>query len=243
MRVIVTGSDGFVGKRLCERLRKMAHEVIECDLAEDVLTWQAPEADAVIHLAANKYATDGEQDPYGACRFNIDATAAAIKMAPKVILASTCKAADPITCYGASKLICERMVLNAGGTVVRLVNVIGSSGSVTDIWADVPENEPLPVTDCWRMFIHPDAAADMFVKALELPSGRFAPVTRLTEGMWMTKLAARLYPDRPIKMVPLRFGDRPEERLFGEYEYRERHNMTFDRIFDTWEYESLELAA
>ena len=51
-----------------------------------------------------------------------------------MIFASTCKAADPITSYGASKLICERIILNSGGTVVRFVNVFDTSHSVTKIW-------------------------------------------------------------------------------------------------------------
>jgi FlaA1/EpsC-like NDP-sugar epimerase len=67
------------------------------------------------------------------------------------------------------------MVLNAGGTAVRLVNVLGSSGSVTHIWDAVPSNQPIPVTECERMFISPDDAASLLVKALSLPSGRYAP--------------------------------------------------------------------
>ena len=39
----------------------------------------------------------------------------------KIILGSTCKAANPITSYGASKLICERIVLNKGGNELDLL--------------------------------------------------------------------------------------------------------------------------
>jgi nucleoside-diphosphate-sugar epimerase len=232
MRVVVTGSAGFIGQRVCKLLPEHCHTVIACDKQEDVLRFDPPPADAVIHLAANKYATQGETKPYDVCRFNIEATAAALKMAPRVILASTCKAADPITCYGASKLICERMVLNAGGTVLRLVNVLGSSGSVTDIWAAVPTRDPLPVTDCFRLFVDPDVVAALFVRSLGLPPGRYAPAA--VQGLEMHELAARLYPARPIVGVPLRFGDRPRERLLNEYEIAERHGDAFVRIHDGW---------
>lgn len=235
MRVIVTGSAGFLGRRVCALLDIAGHKVIKCDQDEDVLTCHMPPAAAVIHLAANKYATDGEARPYETCMFNIDATAAALRMAPKVVLASTCKAADPITCYGASKLISERMVLNAGGTVLRLVNVLGSSGSVTDVWAQIPEGQPLPVTDCWRMFLHPRDAAMMLVAALDLPPGRYAPArARLTEYT-MEDLARELYPGRDLVAVPLRVGDRPKERRLNEYEHARRHDDTFVRILDRWE--------
>jgi FlaA1/EpsC-like NDP-sugar epimerase len=233
-RVIVTGSAGFVGWRVCSQLRDRGCDVIECDRDEDVLSWVAPPvADAVIHLAANKYATQAEANPYEVCRFNIDATAAAIRLG-RVILASTCKAADPITCYGASKLICERMVLNAGGTVVRLVNVLGSTGSVVNIWAALPEEEPLPVTDCVRMFLEPEDAARLLVDALDLPPGRYAPAH--VPVLTMDELAAMLHPSRAIVEMPLRVGDRPEERLLNEYEQRYAASAPgFVQILDRWE--------
>jgi FlaA1/EpsC-like NDP-sugar epimerase len=158
------------------------------------------------------------------------------------VLASTCKAAAPITAYGASKLIAERVVLNAGGTVVRLVNVLGSSGSVTDIWDEVPDEDPLPVTDTRRMFISPDKAAELLVRALELEPGRYAPVPR--GPMSMFQLAAVRYPNRSTRQVPLRRGDRPVERLMNDYETPVPMDGDLVRIVDCWEHvEQLEEAA
>lgn len=233
MKVLVTGSAGFIGHRVCTLLRSSGHGVIECDLEEDVLRFNPGPVDAVIHLAANKYATDGEINPYAACSFNMAATDAVLSMAPKVVLASTCKAADPITCYGASKLICERMVLNAGGTVVRLVNVLGSSGSVTDLWDAIPDDDPLPVTDCQRLFLDANSAARLFVAALDLPPGRYGPAD--TESLSVDALAARLHPGRPTVRIPLRFGDRPVERITNEYESARPHGNGFVRILDVWD--------
>lgn len=239
-RVLVTGSAGFIGTRVCELLKSKGHAVIECDVNEDITSPTFnPLADVAIHLAANKYATDAEANPYEACTLNIEATQAVLAKVPKVILASTCKAADPITAYGASKLICERMVLNAGGTAVRLVNVLGSSGSVTHIWDAVPKDQPLPVTDCIRMFIQPDEAAALLVKAIDLPSGRYAPQT--VKVLDVDRLAQRTHPNRATVRVPLRFGDRPVERLTNEYEQAIPY-MGVTRIVDCWEQDVEEAA-
>lgn len=239
-RVLVTGSAGFIGQRVTQLLKSEGHKVIECDVNEDITSPTfLPLADVAIHLAANKYATDAEVNPYEACTLNIEATQAVLQKVPKVVLASTCKAADPITAYGASKLICERMVLNAGGTVVRLVNVLGSSGSITEIWNAVPKDEPLPVTDCKRMFISPDEAAALMVNAIALPSGRYAPGEY--DEWTLPVLAELLHPYRPTFPIPLRFGDRPVERLTNEYEQAIPY-MGVTRIVDCWEQDVEEAA-
>src|SRR4051812_30487877 len=121
-------------------LEQRGHEAVGADLDRSVLSpGFASDADAAVHLAAHKFAGMGEELPEEVAHLNIVGTGNVVRAVPKVVLASTCKAAAPITCYGASKLIAERIVLNAGGTVVRLVNVLGSSGSVTQIWDALPK--------------------------------------------------------------------------------------------------------
>lgn len=236
MRVLVTGSRGFLGALVMERLWDRGYNIEECDIQEDVLSprWKTT-ADAAIHLAADKYAVNGESRPWPVTELNVRGTIRVTDMVPRVVLASTCKAASPITCYGASKLIAERVTLNAGGVVVRLVNVLGSAGSVTEIWDEVPEGEPLPVTDCTRLFITPDQAAAALMDALDAPSGRYRP--KGTKAMHMLDLAEELYPGRPTVKVPLRRGDRPAERLTNEYERLGPgpDGSSLVRIYDAWE--------
>lgn len=244
-RILVTGSSGFIGRRLVALVQARGGTVIECDVDQDVMSldWLATiEADAALHAAAHKHAGMGEQHPAEVAELNIVGTHNVVRAVPKVVLASTCKAANPITAYGASKLIAERDVLNAGGTVVRLVNVLGSTGSVTEIWDQVPAREPLPVTDTHRMFMEPDEAARLLVRALTLPSGRYAPDGR--ELITMLELARRLHPGRPVRPVPLRNGDRPVERLLNDYEHTIAAGDGVLRIVDCWEhYPALEVAA
>jgi FlaA1/EpsC-like NDP-sugar epimerase len=239
VRVLVTGSSGFLGALVVERLADEGHVPLACDLSEgagDILSefWEPPECDAVIHLAADKHAGNGEEHPARVADLNVRGTQHVVdRCAPaRVVLASTCKAAAPVTAYGASKMIAERIVLNAGGTVVRLVNVIGSSGSVVQLWER--DNGPLPVTDCVRMWIRPEDAARALVGALGLPGGRYAPAPRLYETMHVATLADWLFPGRETVPVPLRRGDRPVERLTNDYERTEPWGQ-YVRIYDAWE--------
>lgn len=233
MRVLVTGSGGTIGAHVTRLLRHRGHVPVSFDLPDDVLSPStvrrgATGVDACIHLAAHKHAPYGEEQPADVAELNIVGTRhVAETFGSRVVLASTCKAADPMTCYGASKLIAERAVLNAGGRVVRLVNVLGSSGSVVDLWRQLPPDAPLPVTDCERMWMTAQDAASMFVDALGWPTGRYGPRRQATA---VSELAEHLYPGRPRVTIPLRRGDRPVERLVAEYETFSAHAAGVLRI-------------
>lgn len=231
--LLVTGSEGFLGSRLTEAARNRGYDVSGCDVADDILSPSfRTNADIAVHLAANKHAPLGEEHPTEVADLNIRGTDVVTRQAGRVILASTCKAADPVTAYGASKLIAERIVLNAGGSVVRLVNVLGSSGSVTEIWNELPPDAPLPVTDTERYFISPEAAVSAFLDAIDLPPGRYAPVLGAIRRM--SDVAAELHPGRSQQLCPLRRGDRPQERLLNEYETATQISESLVRITDCW---------
>ena len=101
--------------------------------------------DTVIHAAALKHVPVCEYNPQEALATNVigsqnvvDAcNAVGVK---KCIVVSTDKAVAPITLYGASKLMMERIAIagnNLGDcrfSVVRYANVYGSNGSVIPIW-------------------------------------------------------------------------------------------------------------
>lgn len=235
MRVFVTGSSGHLARSVIPLLQEQGHEIGFCDLPEgdvrdlEMLRDAAGVFDMCIHLAGMKYADRGELEPLDAVEVNVMGTANVVEaFGPNVVLTSTCKAADPETVYGASKLIAERLVLSAGGRVVRLVNVLGSVGSVTDIWAQVPDDEALPVCNATRLFISPEVAAEMIVNALDFPSGRYGPAHYRVA--LMTQIARDLYPQRAIRLVPLRRGDRRHERLAAACETVELWNDDMLRI-------------
>lgn len=235
MKVLVTGSSGHLANHVIPLLEKEGHDVIPYDLPSgDVLDYErlglvGAGADWCVHLAGLKYADRAELDPLPTVDVNVYGTANVVRVfGQNVTLASTCKAADPETVYGCSKLIAERLVLDAGGRVARLVNVLGSVGSVTEIWGALPDAEPLPVCDATRLFIGDNEAAQLIADCLGWPPGRYGP--RIPRERSMANVAEVLYPGRPQVNLQLRRGDRQRERLLAECEQAKYWTPTAVRI-------------
>lgn len=238
--VLVTGSEGSVGQVLCRLIGALGAQVVPYDSArategleprpvEDVLdpdhlaaiAWEH-QPDVIFHLAAHKYATLGEDMAAEIAELNVRGTAnvrhVAQELSAFMVLASTCKAADPCTAYGATKLLAEREALRYEGTrVLRLVNVLGSVGSVLQIWANADPEDPLPIVNgVKRMWMSEEEAAGALLATLGEPAGLYAP--RVPPPEYVRGLLTRAFPGRASKLIPLRRGDRPVERLVGEYE-------------------------
>jgi FlaA1/EpsC-like NDP-sugar epimerase len=229
-RVLITGAEGSIGSAAARILRETS-EIIATDkytgdpaldvrVESDVkaaLEEEKPEV--VLHLAAAKSAPEGERDPMSALEINVVGTKNVLAHAPDgclVVTASTCKACEPETAYGASKLVAERVTLNAGGSVARFYNVVESSGNVFEIWDQLPPGEPLLVTPCRRYFISLDEAVSLVIWTAILPPGRYG----FDPGppREMHDVATDLYPGRPIQSVPPRRGDRIAEPLAARHE-------------------------
>lgn len=220
VRVAVTGAGGFLGSRIMDLLAAHGADPVGCEPPDRCVLDPAllPDADWCLHLAAHKYATTAEDMPAEVADLNIRGTANVVeRYGSRVVLASTCKAADAMTVYGASKLIAERVVLNAGGRVVRFVNVLGSTGSVLELWADTPDDEPILIAECERMWMTPAEAVRLMIAATAWPSGRYAIEVPAAESVGA--LARRVLDrDRVCMTIPPRRGDRVRERLVAESE-------------------------
>lgn len=231
-RVLVTGALGSIGVAAMEalgraRIHSFGTDLVWAPTAEDVDVRDAGEVESameryrpthVLHLAGAKHAPEGELDPEETARTNIDGTANILRYAGKarVVTASTCKACDPETAYGATKLVAERMTLNAGGSVARFYNVPESSGNVFRLWESVPTGEPLPVAPCTRYFISITDAVALMLWAAVLPAARYT----LDPGLpvRMDAVAADLHPGRAQRPIAPRRGDRVAEPLHARHE-------------------------
>lgn len=234
-RVIwVTGAAGSIGSALTASLTEETDTVLTTDLDVDVTDRGAVDRfvrkhqpTLVFHCAGAKHAPDGEDDPGQVAWVNVQGTRNIIdSVYGRVVLASTCKAADPETAYGASKLIAERMVLNVGGVVARFYNVRQTSGNVFEIWKNT--DGPIDVTPCWRYFIDLDQAVDLIRKCAVLPTGRYT--VDPGESVFMPDLADELYPDRERRLVPPRRGDRVREPLHAACERLDKQVSGMIRI-------------
>ena len=224
--IVVTGASGSLGSALVARLRAGGHDPVVTDVDSMDVTDEGQvadvlgvcEADVVFHLAGAKHAPAGELDPWNVMLVNAVGTRNVLEHAggARVVLASTCKAADPETAYGASKLIAERMVLNAGGSVARFYNVPETCGNVFELWRSLPASDPLPVTPCKRYFQSLESAVNLLLGVVGLPSGRYCVYPG--QLRLMADVAAGLYPGRKQRQIPPRRGDRFAEPLHAAHE-------------------------
>lgn len=139
--------------------------------------------DVVIHAAALKRVEVGEYNPDELVKTNVLGAINVIEASMDarvrgVVALSTDKAAAPHNAYGTSKLMAEKLFLNAnnvsgvGGTrfaVTRYGNVAGSTGSVIPTWRKLAaEGLPLKVTDpdCTRFWMTIDEAVELVHSAI-----------------------------------------------------------------------------
>ncbi|MCX7025620.1 MAG: nucleoside-diphosphate sugar epimerase/dehydratase [Spirochaetes bacterium] len=199
-------------------------------------------ADAVFHAAAYKHVPLMEANPLAAIENNVLGThnlvdACLESGTRKFVFISTDKAVDPVSIYGASKLLSERIVSAAqakatGGAsfmVVRFGNVLGSRGSIIPLFrSQIERGGPVTVThpDADRYFMTIPEACSLVLKAGGVGEAGAAYVLDMGEPVRIAELAAQLIrffgfvPGRDIgiEYVGLRPGERLTERLHSDDE-------------------------
>jgi len=134
MKVLVTGSKGFIGSNLCLALRAKNHEVFEFDLdvSDNVLRSFVAQADFIIHLAGINRSLNPEEFVNGNINFTkklLDSVKEAGSEAPIIFSSSTQAELD--NPYGRSKKAAEDEIFgfakktNHPVFVYRLYNVFG----------------------------------------------------------------------------------------------------------------------
>jgi len=171
MNILITGAGGSLGQEFIKQLYKY-HYLIAIDnnewsiaeirdkypkvkfLLEDFVEWKFDQdpVDLIIHCAAYKHINLGEDNVNSFIDNNIIKTrklfAEAYKNNADILFISTDKAVEPISLYGFTKAIGERLAKHYNGYVARLGNILLSSGSVIPIWENsIQNNKPIPITD------------------------------------------------------------------------------------------------
>lgn len=200
--------------------------------------------DIVIHAAALKHVPICEYNPIEAIRTNIHGAENVIDAAidndvEKVIAISTDKAVQPVNLYGATKLVAEKLFIQANsysGTkrtrfaCVRYGNVIGSSGSVIPLFRQQKETGEITVTDerMSRFWITLDAGVALVIRTLTQMKGGEIFIPKIP-SMRVIDLAEVIAPEAMRKVTGIRAGEKLAEILITKDEAR--HTREYDSYF------------
>ena len=152
---------------------------------KDRLNLAIRNVDIVYHTAAMKHIEICEDNPFDAVKTNVVGTsnileASIIEEVEKFVFISTDKATNPTSTLGGSKLLAERLTLDAGTyagkgktkfAIVRFGNVLGSRGSVFQIFQNqIRTKKPLTVTDkrMTRFIMSISESASMILKVTKI---------------------------------------------------------------------------
>jgi FlaA1/EpsC-like NDP-sugar epimerase len=181
--------------------------------------------DTIFHAAAFKHVPLMEANPIAVIRNNVVGTwtlanAALQHGVRKLLMISTDKAANPRSVMGAAKRVAELTLLCLSSaktrmSALRLVNVVGSSGSVVPLFQQqIERGGPVTVThqDCQRYFLSLPETIDLILAAAALNEtgarsmperGASAGALRavVAPGSWGALFAPEL--SAPVKIVDL----------------------------------------
>lgn len=187
--------------------------------------------DYVIHAAALKQVPALEYNPLEAVKTNILGAdnivdAALDRGVKKVIALSTDKAVNPVNLYGATKLVAEKIFINAnayGGdrvkfSIVRYGNVMASRGSVIELFLSLKARGVIdfPITDLsmTRFWMTLEQSANLVITALRESEGGEIFVPKIP-SMKISDLARAISPKCKFKKIGIRPGEKVHELLIS----------------------------
>jgi FlaA1/EpsC-like NDP-sugar epimerase len=199
-------------------------------------------ADVIFHTAAYKHVPMMEENPVAVIENNFFGTKNIVDAAKAAgvkcfVHITTDKAVDPVSVYGASKYLCEKLVLSEAESVneqtrfmvVRFGNVLGSRGSIMLLFQkQIKKGGPLTVThrDMKRWFMTIPEACSLVLKAGGVGENNKLYLLDMGEPVLIKDMAEQMIrfygfePDRDIKIeyIGMRPGERLDERLWSDDE-------------------------
>jgi len=189
--------------------------------------------DIVVHAAALKQVPTAEYNPIEAVRTNINGAINVIDAAidngvERVIAISTDKAVQTVNLYGATKLVMERLLIQANVYTgahksrfccVRYGNVVGSRGSVVPLFLQQREKGVITITDenMTRFWITLEEGARFVISCIERMQGGEVFVPKIP-SMKITDLANTIAPKAKRQVIGIRPGEKLHEILLTEEE-------------------------
>lgn len=199
-------------------------------------------ADVIFHCAAYKHVPMMEENPVAVIENNVFGTKNLLDAAlefgvERFVLISTDKAVSPVSVYGVSKMLSEKLILQAAKKTtsrqsfmfVRFGNVLGSRGSLLPIFMEQIQNGgPVTVTDkdMVRFFMTIPEACSLVLQTGGVGQNAQAYLLDMGEPVKILEIAEQIirfsgfepYKDMEIKFIGLRPGERLYEPLWLEEE-------------------------
>jgi len=192
--------------------------------------------DVVVHAAALKQVPVCEYNPIEAVMTNVMGARSVIDAAldrgvGRVVGLSTDKAVNPVNLYGATKLVAEKLFVDANAYVgdgptrfacVRYGNVVGSRGSVIPVFLEQRRSGTVTVTDerMTRFWITLEQGVRLVVRCVEEMLGGEIFVPKIP-SMKLIDLVRAIAPDCRTEVVGIRPGEKLHEVLVSEDEARQ----------------------
>jgi UDP-N-acetylglucosamine 4,6-dehydratase len=200
--------------------------------------------DIVVHAAAMKQIPACEYNPLEAVMTNVIGAADLVEAAldtsvEKVMAISTDKAVNPVNLYGATKLVAEKLFVQANSysgigptrfSCVRYGNVMGSRGSVIPLFLDQRKNGKITVTDrrMTRFWITLEQGVRFVIRCIGHMRGGEIFVPEMP-SMNIMDLADAVAPGCEVQYVGVRPGEKLHEVLISEDEARQ--TLKLDDMF------------
>jgi UDP-N-acetylglucosamine 4,6-dehydratase (inverting) len=189
--------------------------------------------DIVIHAAALKQVPIAEYNPIEAIKTNIMGAANVIDTAidndvEKVVFISTDKAVHPVNLYGATKLVAEKLFIQANAytgrvktrfSCVRYGNVVGSRGGVISLFGEARKNGLIRITDerMTRFWITLGQVARFVIDCMGRMIGGEIFVPKIP-SMRLVDVARMIAPEAQWEVIGVRPGEKLHEILITREE-------------------------
>lgn len=190
--------------------------------------------DTVIHAAALKRVEKGEEDPLEFVRTNVGGAEAVIHAArerhvERVVFLSSDKACQPVTTYGQTKALAERLFVAAnvytpGGTrfsATRYGNVTGSRGSLVPLLMEQRKTGTVTITDgrMTRFAMLMSEAVGLVMYAAENMAGGEIYVPKIPSAR-VADIIAAVAPESHVQSIGIRGAEKLHEALISSDEAR-----------------------
>lgn len=200
--------------------------------------------DYVIHAAALKHVPFCEYNPCEAIKTNVNGTKNVCDIAiqeevEKVIVLSTDKAVEPINFYGSTKMLAEKYSIFSNSysktgassqkktkiSCVRYGNVVGSRGSIVEIFTEMMSQESFQITDdkMTRFWMDIKDCVEMVQWSIDNMIGGEIVVPKIKASK-VIDIAKCVDKEKPINIIGIRPGEKIHEQLLN----RRENDRTFE---------------